>query len=141
MSLRILVACAGIVCALSGCVGGLIGKVFTRREAAPVQVSAPGRLIEPVIGPPAVAQGCAKRNERLTLDRAFWLSHIYNPELAVYSYETRVRDAKVLQAGLEPNPELGVEVENFGGTGYASGSESTETTVTLSHLIPPADLS
>jgi cobalt-zinc-cadmium efflux system outer membrane protein len=68
--------------------------------------------------------------------RALWLAHIYNPELAAVSYETRIRDAKILQAGLQPNPELGVEVENFGGTGETAGSETAETTITLSRLIP-----
>lgn len=136
MGLGTFVVCTGLLCALSGCVGGLMGKCLTRLGVSHGQPPSPGPLMKPVIGPPPGVQGSAEPNERLTLSRALWLAHLYNPELAAFSYETRVRDAKVLQAGLKPNSIVGVEVENFGGTGDASGSESTETTITLSRLIP-----
>ena len=121
---------------LSGCVGGFVGKCLPGLKLFSDAAPSPSPSLKPVIGPPQGVDGCARFNEKLTLARALWLAQIYNPELAAYSYETRVRDAKILQAGLKPNPELGVEVENFGGTGDASGSESTETTITLSQLIP-----
>lgn len=124
------------VLGLSGCMGGFMGKQFTRLGLWQDTPASVGPLMPPVIAPPPAAQGSAKPHERLTLARALWLAYIYNPELAAFSFEMRVRDARVLQAGLSPNPELGVEVENFGGTGEASGSETTETTIALSQLIP-----
>lgn len=52
-----------------------------------------------------------------------------SPELGVFPYELREADARILQAGLRPNPELQVEVEEFGGRGERSGFEAAETTV------------
>ncbi|MFC1834888.1 TolC family protein [Thermodesulfobacteriota bacterium] len=121
---------------LSGCVGGLVGKHFPSLKLSSGYAPSPRPLMKPVIGPPAGITGHAEANEKLTLARALWLAHIYNPALAVVSYESRVRDAKILQAGLKPNPEISAEVENFGGTGDTSGSESAETTITLSQLVP-----
>jgi outer membrane protein TolC len=40
-----------------------------------------------------------------------------SPELAAFSWEIRAREAATAQAGLFPNPEVGVEMENFGGSG------------------------
>lgn len=121
---------------LSGCVTGMVGSRLLGGVAA--SPSGPGLIPQPapVVAPPAGATACAEPGERLTLGRALWLAQIYNPELAASSYEIRVRDAKLIQAALKPNPELGAESEYFGGTGDTSGSESTETTITLSQLIP-----
>jgi cobalt-zinc-cadmium efflux system outer membrane protein len=58
-----------------------------------------------------------------------------NPELAVFSWEARAREAQALQAGLLRNPELDVEVENFGGTGSFGGLDEAETTVQLGQLV------
>lgn len=130
------VVCAIVVLVLSGCVGRLAGTWLPTRGVPQGSDPAAGAMCEPVVAPPPGLDGCARTNERLTLSRALWLAHIYNPELAEYSYEIRARDAEMLQAGLKPNPEIGVEVENFGGTGDASGCESAETTIMLSQVIP-----
>lgn len=58
-----------------------------------------------------------------------------SPQLRVYPYERRAAEADELQAGLRPNPELGVELQNFAGTGAVRGVKSLETTLTLSQLI------
>jgi cobalt-zinc-cadmium efflux system outer membrane protein len=71
----------------------------------------------------------------LSLRQALALALLHNPELAVFSWEIRAKEAEALQAGLLPNPELGIEMENFAGSGEFSGTDSAETTVTLSQLI------
>lgn len=58
-----------------------------------------------------------------------------NPSLQAYAFEPRVAEARVLQAGIRPNPELAVEVQNFLGTGALSGIKGLETTLQLSQLI------
>jgi cobalt-zinc-cadmium efflux system outer membrane protein len=58
-----------------------------------------------------------------------------NPELAGFSWEVRSGEARALQAGLFPNPEIEVEVEEFGGEGELSDFDAAETTVQLSQLI------
>jgi len=42
---------------------------------------------------------------------------MHNPELKVFSLEIRAAQARRLQAGLWPNPEIDIEMENIGGTG------------------------
>ncbi|MBC8391858.1 MAG: TolC family protein [Deltaproteobacteria bacterium] len=74
-------------------------------------------------------------NGILTLGQVLTLTLLHNPELKVFSLETRAAEARELQAGLWPNPELEIEAENVGGTGELSGFDSAETTIQLSQLI------
>ena len=74
----------------------------------------------------------------LNLRRALAAALQNNPDLAAFSWEVRVRDARALGESLLPNPELEIELENFGGSGTTSGFDSAETTVLLSQLIPLA---
>lgn len=75
----------------------------------------------------------------LTLRQALGAALINNPQLFVFAWENRAREAEALQAGLGPNPELGLELENFGGSGEVSGIGGSETTLTLSQLIELGD--
>jgi len=71
----------------------------------------------------------------LTLRRALALTLKQNPELAAFSWDVRSADARVLQAGLWPNPELGTQVEDIGGTKESGGVKRSQTTLQLSQLI------
>ena len=62
-----------------------------------------------------------------------------SPQLQLYPYQLRIDEAKTLQAGLKPNPELGVSVENVLGNGSLSGVKSAELTLTLSQVIELGD--
>lgn len=77
----------------------------------------------------------AEPNGILTLEEALTLTTLHNPQLAAYSWEVRAAGARALQAGLRPNPELSIEVEEVGGSGSRSGFDGAETTVQLSQLI------
>lgn len=71
----------------------------------------------------------------LSLRDALAAALLRSPDLAATGYEVRAREAEALQAGLLPNPELEVELENFGGTGEFGGFDPVETTLALSQLI------
>jgi cobalt-zinc-cadmium efflux system outer membrane protein len=71
----------------------------------------------------------------LTLRDALALALKQSPYLASFSWETRAREGRALQAGLRPNPIFLAEVENIGGSGPKQGVESAETTLLLSQLI------
>lgn len=73
--------------------------------------------------------------EPLTLAAALAAALQNNPSLQAYAFESRVAEARVLQAGIRPNPELAVGVDNFLGTGALSGVKGLETTLQLSQLI------
>ena len=60
---------------------------------------------------------------------------LQNPELSATAFEVRTAEARTLQAGLLPNPELELELENFGGTGEVRGVDASESTFQLSQLI------
>lgn len=82
--------------------------------------------------PPAGFQ--PPRGEILLRD-ALAASLLGNPELSVFSAETRAREARALQAGLLPNPELDAEVEDFAGSGARDGFQAAQTTLRLSQLL------
>ena len=68
----------------------------------------------------------------LQLTDALALALMGNPELVAFSYEVRAAETLVLQAGVLPNPELELGIEEFdrGGEGF----DSAETSVTLGQL-------
>ena len=70
----------------------------------------------------------------LSLGDALALSLMKNPELAAFSWEVRAQEAEILQAGLRPNPETAIEVENFAGSGEFDNFDSSEFTLGLSQL-------
>jgi cobalt-zinc-cadmium efflux system outer membrane protein len=74
-------------------------------------------------------------NSVITLRDALALALMHNPELKAFSWDVRVSEARKLQAGLWPNPELDVEMENVGGSGELSGFDGAQTTIQLSQLI------
>lgn len=71
----------------------------------------------------------------LTLRQALALALARNPDLAAFSWDVRIGEARILQAGLRPNPEAGVEVEDVLGTGDFQGVREAQTTLALSQLI------
>jgi cobalt-zinc-cadmium efflux system outer membrane protein len=81
------------------------------------------------LSPSATATGA------LTLQQALTLALAGNPELAGTSWDKKVGEARTLQASLPPNPELSVELEEFGGTGDLNGFDAAQSTVQLSQLI------
>ena len=58
-----------------------------------------------------------------------------SPRLQTYSWEVRSSDAKVLQAGLRPNPEFSISPENFVGSGVFGDRVQYQNTLQLSQLI------
>ncbi|MFT3931048.1 MAG: TolC family protein [Spongiibacteraceae bacterium] len=71
----------------------------------------------------------------LTLSAAINAALQRNPALQNAAFEIRVADARIKQAGLRPNPELGITLENFGGNGSVSGTDALESTLSLSQVI------
>src|SRR5262245_31632017 len=59
-----------------------------------------------------LAVSAAKESASITLAEALARTLRSNPELAVYDWEIRMAEARVLQAGVRPNPELSIDIEN-----------------------------
>ena len=84
---------------------------------------------------PNLAVAADAAQEPFPLQRALAQALLKNPSLQAFAFESRVAEARRLQAGARANPELGVDVENGLGTGALSGTRSLETTLQLSQLI------
>ena len=67
----------------------------------------------------------------INLRQALALALMHNPDLKAFAWAIRAGEAKTLQAGLRPNPELETEIEEFGGSGDLSGFSAIETTIQL----------
>jgi len=66
---------------------------------------------------------------------AFKQTLINNNQLKAYPYELRIAEAGKIQAGVKPNPRIGVEIENVLGTGDLGGLDDAEYTLALSQTI------
>lgn len=75
----------------------------------------------------------------ITLGGAIDLALRRNPDLGASRYELTAAQARIIQAGLRPNPEVGLELENFAGSGAAEGVAALETTLSLSQVIELGD--
>ncbi|HUG12539.1 MAG TPA: TolC family protein [Opitutaceae bacterium] len=84
---------------------------------------------EPAVDPVAEPSGS------LTLRDALALALVQSPELAPYAWQARVDSARIMQAGLRPNPEVALHVEDVAGTGGFSGVSGAQTTLQLSQVI------
>lgn len=71
----------------------------------------------------------------LTLETALNLALLQNPELTAFSWEIRAAEARAVQSGLFPNPEIETSVENVGGNNDPSGFDGAEATVQISQTI------
>ncbi len=77
----------------------------------------------------------AEARQGLSLRQAVIWTLEHSPDLAVFPFERRALEARQLQAGLRPNPELGIMVENVLGTGTVRGFQAAESTLQLSQLL------
>lgn len=71
----------------------------------------------------------------LSLREALAAALLHNPRLQAASYGPRVAEARILQAGQRPNPEVEFGVEGFGGDGELEGFGGAETTLSLGQTI------
>jgi cobalt-zinc-cadmium efflux system outer membrane protein len=113
------VLCLVLSCGSVGCNGiGANGSAPPVVSAAAESAEVPVKPVKPASGP-------------LDLRTAVAYSLQYHPELAVFPLQQRVSDARILLAGLRPNPALAVEVEDFGGSREFSGTGSAQITASI----------
>lgn len=73
--------------------------------------------------------------EPITLAAALDQANATSPRIAVSEARVRAAEALARQAGLRPNPEASIEVENFAGTGPYSGLSASEVTLGFSQQV------
>ncbi|MBS0419659.1 MAG: TolC family protein [Proteobacteria bacterium] len=75
----------------------------------------------------------------LTLADAIAVTLNRNPDLAVGAYELKAAEARTLQAGLRPNPEISLEAGGILGSGVARDVDEKQATLTLSQVLGLGD--
>lgn len=86
----------------------------------------------------AAAGSPTAQEAALSLREALAAALIHSPQLAAYAAEVRAREARIVQAGVAPNPVLELRAEDFGGSAATTSGEALvppQTTVQLSQLI------
>ena len=71
----------------------------------------------------------------ITLEQAIEKSLANNLELSAAVFETSKAQARTFQASRLPNPELSIEMEDFGGSAELRKSDTIETTVKISQSV------
>lgn len=74
--------------------------------------------------------------EPLTLEAALRYTLQFNPDLQAAAWEVRAREARTLQAGLWPNPELESEIDGAGATAPGLDPQDREMSLLLSQELP-----
>ncbi len=100
-------------------------------------------VYQPALGEAAQPIGPDAQNPpaEMSLRDAIALALLHSPDLAAYAWETRAREARLVQVGRLPNPVIGVLAEDVGasdnlGTDPAGqGVVRPQTTIHLSQLI------
>ena len=88
---------------------------------------------------PAEAEVAGEPNGVVTLSDAVSFALVNSPQLRAFSRALRAAEARELQAGLRPNPQFEVEIEEFGGSGDLNGFDAAETSIQLGQLIELGD--
>jgi len=72
--------------------------------------------------------------DELSLGQAVALALLRSPDLAAFAWQVRAREARVIQAGAHPNPELRLSVEEL-GTNREEITGGEQTTIQLGQLV------
>lgn len=118
---------------LCGCAPSPLDEhwIEPRHLGADFQTHRPGRGAQATA---EAADAFAAPTGTLTLRDALSAAMMGNPDLAAVAWDVRVAEARTIQAGLWPNPELEIETEEFGRTG-AHAVADAEYAVRLSQPI------
>lgn len=117
-----------------------LGACATLAAVAAVGVAAPEplRAFEAPPDPSAQVPGTERFVEPrgdLTLREALAAALLRSPALAADSWEVRAREAAELQAGVLPNPDLQVSIEDVGLGKRSAFASPNQTSVMLSELV------
>ncbi len=96
-------------------------------------------LLPPTIAPEEFDQPMVQPSGDLSFQQAIVMTLKHNPELATYAWTIRSKEIDQIEAGLLPNPEAEIELENFAGSGDIGTFRSAETTIALSQVIELGD--
>lgn len=115
---------AGLAALLTGCASAGLDSAQPTPQSSWAEYTAAKNT-------PGVATN-ASVPDVLNLSDALALALRGNPGLTALSHEVRAAEARMLQAGLRPNPELGLDIDEFDRDG--AGFDSAESSVVIGQL-------
>lgn len=105
--------------------------IINRFFKVPIQWIFGGLLFSiPLIGGAAETPAGA-----ITWEKAMAMTMERNPSLTAFGYQLTAQEGRLLQAGLKPNPELAVTVDDALGSGNYKSMDSAESTLSISWLL------
>lgn len=107
----------------------------TARRAGACFVICSLGLLAPLVARAEPGAQPAVAPEPLTLRAAIKAAIHGNPSLKTFDYKLKAQQARLEQAGQRPALQAGVEVENWGGSGNATGLDAAETTLSISQIL------
>lgn len=120
---------------LSGCAGVKRSYEVPASTLPPLDKGPQAAEAAPEKKPNVQIANAQQNNAILTLEKVLALTLANNPEIAGSTWDKKIGDARTLQAGLGPNPELSFSLSDFGGTGYYRGTDVSTSAVQLGQLI------
>ncbi len=124
---------------VAGLVGGIVSGCASGPKVATMpEVSALGRGYSSVLSATGEGDPLSKSKQAtltgvINLNDVLTLALLQNPELEGFAYDVRAADARAMQADRGPNPQLGLELEEFDRDG--AGMDSAERVVSLGQVI------
>lgn len=108
--------------------------------AEPHRSAVPNETPAAAISQPAnlltiVPQEAKQPEGQITLRDAIAYALVNSPQLRAFSWDIHAAEANRMQAALLPNPEIEIEVEEFGGTGERRGFNSSEASIQVGQFI------
>lgn len=128
------------LCQLILCQWAIVGCAAHKKNPAPPVARPLGGDLRAYQAPHNPDQGLPKVDieepeGELSLQQALALALMTSPELASYSWGVRAAEARTLQAGLLPNPEFEVEIEEVPFMDLPSNLSGGLTTIQLGQLV------
>jgi cobalt-zinc-cadmium efflux system outer membrane protein len=111
------------------------GCAEPHRPAASNEVSAAAAISQPADPLTIAPQESTEPEGQITLRDAIAYALVNSPQLRAFSWDIHTAEANEMQAALLPNPQLQVQVEEFGGTGERRGFNSSESTIQVGQFI------
>lgn len=123
----------------------LLAALSAAAQAQPSTAASPvvgSPVVDERVGPPAPISQPSRPTlrtgpipGRLTLSQALEEAYGRSPQIVAAEADVAAAEGRARQAGYRQNPEISLEVENFGGTGELKGLKSTETTISLNQRL------
>lgn len=128
-----------LVSLLTGCSSLAQDATGTIAETAKSDRDLPLRPVVPPASPVPGPDAKPGFEDSLTLGEAVQRTLSYSPAVKAAFVEIDAKKGDETQAGVKPNPELSIEVENFGGNKGQSGFDAAESTFSFGQTIELGD--